>query len=739
VDTSARANPLDPEFVGVLESSAFFRRLPEEWLHLLCETAEKRLFAAGQVIESAGLISQRLYLIASGEIEVFCGEAAPEREIIGCAIPGAVFGKGPVTNQPESASYRAAGEVETWAWDRGRLDLLERRGPGLTAQLRCRISILSRQRELLRVLGRSTVFCNTSPALLRRLLEAATLAKFTTGENICRQGDVGEYLFVVVQGEVEVVRATPESQTPRVVALLHRGDCFGEIALIEHSTRNAFVNASRDSEILIIGKREFDGLYRSCFSFRRSIHAVAHERLQSFQPIETPEPVWLVNRSAFKPELLMEFLSQALNRGGAKVLVLHIDDSAQRERNPDVVSPGIQREVVHPDSLSAEFVARRGFDYVLCYGVPGGATQRFVQELAPTILFITDNLARQLPGEIGAGQVVHHVQLLDSANARNVNWGEARRGMMRAAIPAPAFENTRNLNDLPEAACSFFYRLARRLARQSVGVALGGGGTWGWAHCALLRGLHGAGIPVDLVAGVSFGSIVGTFYASQRLAGVDQLISAMPELSRAFFAAAITTLPFRRLLARHVAAGRLEELSVPFMPVAVDIRTGTEKVFRSGPIFDSVRASCSFPGVFSPAISGKIRYIDACVKNNVPASCLLEEEVDFVVASNVVPPPSVMLPSSGETGVSRMLARLSPLVRVRDTLRSMQLMLSDAGNRQASLAAVTFAPNLSEFGITEIKRGVEVIERAEAQLPAFLEEASDSYRAFCSAKPRHRS
>jgi len=252
-----------------------------------------------------------------------------------------------------------------------------------------------------------------------------------------------------------------------------------------------------------------------------------------------------------------------------------------------------------------------------------------------------------------------------------------------------------------------------------------------------LRGLHRAGIPVDLIAGVSFGSIVGAFYASQRLAGLDCLISAMPELSRAFFAALVTTVPFRRFLDRHLAAARLEDLDVPFMPVAVDIRTGSEKVFRSGPIFESLRASCSFPGVFSPAVSGKIRYIDACVKNNVPASCLLEEEVDFVVASNVVPPPSVMLPSSGDTGVGSMLARFSPLSRMRDTVRSMQLMLSDAGNRQASLAAVTFAPDLSKFGITEIKRGAEVMERAEAQLSPFLEEVSDSYRAFCFAKPRH--
>jgi predicted acylesterase/phospholipase RssA/CRP-like cAMP-binding protein len=739
VDTLTGPSPPNAEFLKVLESSPFFRYLPEEWLDLLSCAAESRRFAAGEILQPAGSISPRLYLVARGEVEVFRGEDEQEREIIGSAMPGAVFGTGPVTNESELASYRAAGEVETWTWDRERLELLRRTVPALRDQLRCRISILSRQREIILVLSRSAVFHNTSPALLRRLLEAATLAKFAAGENICRQGEEGKYLFLVVQGEVEVVRQSPDCPAPQALAILRRGDCFGEMSLVEHSTRNAFVNALVDSEILIISKREFEVLYRSCASFRGNIQALAHERLRNFQPDETPEPVWLVTSSGIKPDLLAGFLSEALNRGGARVLVLRIDDPARPEQRANR-RPGGHSEVVHFDSLTAETVMRKGFDYVLCYdaAASSGAGRRVLRDLNPTVLFIADNFARRLPDEIGAGQIVHYVQLLDSTDGR-LDWGDARRGAMRAAIPVPALARALDLDELPDAARSFFYRLARLLARQRVGVALGGGGAWGWAHCALLKGLHRAGIPVDLVAGVSFGSIVGAFYASQGLAGLDRLIAAMPELSRALFPAPITTVPAQRFLARHLAAGRLEELDVPFMPVAVDIRTGAEKIFRSGPIFEAVRASCSFPGVLAPVVSGRVRYIDACVKNNVPASCLLEEGVDFVVASSVVPPPAVKLPSSGETALQRVLARLSPFSRLSDTLRSMQLMLSDMGSRQASLAAVTFAPDLSEFGMTEIKRGAEVIQRAEDQLPRFLEEVSDSFRAFCSTNPHQRS
>lgn len=56
-------------------------------------------------------------------------------------------------------------------------------------------------------------------------------------------------------------------------------------------------------------------------------------------------------------------------------------------------------------------------------------------------------------------------------------------------------------------------RWARAVTYRRVGVALGGGGAWGWAHVALLSGMHRQGVPVDLVSGVSFGAVAAAYYA----------------------------------------------------------------------------------------------------------------------------------------------------------------------------------------------------------------------------------
>lgn len=59
---------------------------------------------------------------------------------------------------------------------------------------------------------------------------------------------------------------------------------------------------------------------------------------------------------------------------------------------------------------------------------------------------------------------------------------------------------------------SDFARLARLLSGNSIGVVLGGGGARGAAHVGVLQAMEEAGIPVDTVAGVSMGSLIGGLY-----------------------------------------------------------------------------------------------------------------------------------------------------------------------------------------------------------------------------------
>lgn len=58
-----------------------------------------------------------------------------------------------------------------------------------------------------------------------------------------------------------------------------------------------------------------------------------------------------------------------------------------------------------------------------------------------------------------------------------------------------------------------FHRISRRITNQSIGLVLGGGGARGLAHLGVIKALHEAGIPIDMVGGTSQGAFIGALLA----------------------------------------------------------------------------------------------------------------------------------------------------------------------------------------------------------------------------------
>lgn len=274
-------------------------------------------------------------------------------------------------------------------------------------------------------------------------------------------------------------------------------------------------------------------------------------------------------------------------------------------------------------------------------------------------------------------------------------------------------------------------RLARAIARRRVAVALGGGAAWGNAHIALLRGLERARIPVDMIVGVSMGSLVGAFYASQGLDGLDRLLRAKLEVSAAAFAAIGTTTSIDLFVKRHFAEKRLEELPLPFAAVAVEADTAREQAFWHGPLAAAIRASCSLPGIYGRPLFGGERYLDAAVRHNVPVRYCTEADADFVIACDVVPPPDAT--RVAPRGRRQLLLDLLQVNRVTDTVRSLYWLASTSGELQAGLADALFTPNLAEFAPWEFHRANAIVEAAEAQLDDWLGATRSRYEELAHA------
>jgi CRP/FNR family transcriptional regulator, cyclic AMP receptor protein len=78
---------------------------------------------------------------------------------------------------------------------------------------------------------------------------------YQDGEVICRQGDPGDVLFVVQEGQLEVVRE--EHGTETVLRLAGKHELVGEMAVFDRVVRSATVRAKGTARVLTLDKRNF--------------------------------------------------------------------------------------------------------------------------------------------------------------------------------------------------------------------------------------------------------------------------------------------------------------------------------------------------------------------------------------------------------------------------------------------------------------------------------------------------
>ena len=244
-----------------------------------------------------------------------------------------------------------------------------------------------------------------------------------------------------------------------------------------------------------------------------------------------------------------------------------------------------------------------------------------------------------------------------------------------------------------------------------VAVVLGAGAAKGFAHIGVLKVLEANRIPVNMVVGTSAGSFVGSLYAYGFTAFQLQKISF--DIQQAELAD--YTIPdngfikgekLEAYINRMLHNTPMEKLRIPFYAVATDIQSGREVVFGSGNTGSAVRASCSIPGVFSPAVIGGRMYVDGGLVSPVAVDAALRQGADVVIAVDI----------SGDG------QGLKPTGTLSTILQSIGIMYEKIAAHQLQKADVVIKPNVASIGTSDFtKRHEAVLEgerAATAALPA---------------------
>ena len=107
------------------------------------------------------------------------------------------------------------------------------------------ILAMSMQRE---ALEGCALFTGLTSYQIRKTILISELREYHAGEHLIEQGTVGRSMYLVVAGQIEVVRNDAES--PQRLALLGPGDVFGEIGFVHETYRTADVLALGDVSVL---------------------------------------------------------------------------------------------------------------------------------------------------------------------------------------------------------------------------------------------------------------------------------------------------------------------------------------------------------------------------------------------------------------------------------------------------------------------------------------------------------
>lgn len=95
---------------------------------------------------------------------------------------------------------------------------------------------------------------------LIHVLESLQERNYLKGETIFTQGDIGRALFIVFSGKIALSRIDPVSQKSEIIAEVHPGEFFGEMALLEEMPRTAMAYALEDTKVFMLFKIKLESL-----------------------------------------------------------------------------------------------------------------------------------------------------------------------------------------------------------------------------------------------------------------------------------------------------------------------------------------------------------------------------------------------------------------------------------------------------------------------------------------------
>jgi len=312
-----------------LSKADFFSGRNPEFLRMVADFMETETFQAQQVVVAQNDVGHKAYVLRTGSVEILVGAAQKQVAIL---ESGGIFGEMALFGMPKrSATVRCLEDCECQAINHSVFLKALQRFPderkyfiGLANERKKKLDTFAynlEQKQKLeqleqveqKILQRATdprhrrmsapvmsevlesnqesilstpFFAGRSPSFVKLLAQFMTHEVFSEGVEIITQGDVGENMYFLYKGKVEVLLAG----MPHRIATLESGTFFGEMALFGHPTRTATVRAMQACECRSISHTDFARIVKEFRGEQQYFEDLAAQRRAKLEEAQREQP-----------------------------------------------------------------------------------------------------------------------------------------------------------------------------------------------------------------------------------------------------------------------------------------------------------------------------------------------------------------------------------------------------------------------------------------------------------------
>ena len=634
------------EIRDIIRSTALFSSLPDSCLDYLSQTGEWRTYESGEAVFLLGDLSDSMYVVAEGELNVFISEDTDS------AIPIHTIGAKDVvgeiqllTGGERLATIRSRQNSKLIRISKNAFEKIAETDLDFSRKLNELILKRIKSNQLTSILP--NIFGALEPSQVERLETLADWIQLSQGDTLFKEGDEGDSFYVLVSGLLGI-SVEDSNANSILINRIKYGEVVGEMALLSEEPRSGTIHAIRDAELVRYHKDEFfrflEQYPKLLLQITRMIVARLRQTMSQNSNKNHTSFITLLPASSNAP--LAEFSIQLTKALEPLCSVLSVDCESIEQ---DLKTPGIAHvdldspqsarvaawlsaqedqyqfillQAEHADSSWTQRCMRQS-DQIITVGlaiedsVPQGVERKYLHD--------SDRL-KDIPKRL---VLIHPEECVQPKNTKQ--WLAVRNVEMHHHL---------KINNQKD-----FERLGRFITGKATCLALGGGGARGFSHVGALRALNEENIPIDFIGGTSMGAIIGGMYAL----GVepDQMVEKFERANAKNTWISQLTLPLLSFVhgkgysdAMRKIYGDVdtEDLWLPFFCVSSNISRACMKVHRDAPLWRNIRASSGIQGLFPPVIFNGELHVDGALFSNLPADVMKKTCDGNIIAIDVTPP-----------------------------------------------------------------------------------------------------